>query len=456
MRLLLLSLPLLTACPAPKDDAPMGECPTPSGTGTTHAYETISVDTTWAAADGPHLVDGWVYVREGATLTIEPCAEVRFTPESILSVGDGSGEESLVAVGSAESPIRLTADEAAPWGYVEVTWPATATLAHVTLEGAGSDYANANYAALMVRGDAMARTRPMLSVDEVTVRGAPGAGVWMREGAAFTEGSSGLVVEDCGGEDPAQPTSMYPVALNPAALASLPDGSYTENTDPRILIDTDDIGDGRTAILDDMAIHDRGVPYVVGGVEGATLRVGSTVGYEDLPPVSLTIDPNVRLEFYPYGGLVVNASTNPEEGNYDGVLRAVGSADAPIVFGSAQGSPAPGDWTGLFFGGGAHRDTRVEHAVIEHAGGDCLCGGFTCGGDAGDEAAVLILGGPPETAFLSDVTIRASAGHGVARGWTVQQGGDIDFTSGNAFEDVPLCEQTALRDEYATCDEMCG
>ena len=52
----------------------------------------------------------------------------------------------------------------------------------------------------------------------------------------------------------------------------------------------------------------------------------------------LVIQPGVRLAFYPGTSLQV-----------DGELVARGIPTQPIIFTSAQASPAPGDWNGIYF-----------------------------------------------------------------------------------------------------------
>src|SRR4051794_40698003 len=74
--------------PSPDPSSPTGGEPTcPTGSGPTHhAAGDLASDETWTAATSPHVVDGTLRVRDGKTLTIEPCAIVSFAAKSQLSV----------------------------------------------------------------------------------------------------------------------------------------------------------------------------------------------------------------------------------------------------------------------------------------------------------------------------------------------------------------------------------
>src|SRR5689334_15343261 len=67
----------------------------------------ISVDTTWRAADGPHVVCGTVIVAgpDRPTLTIEPGTEVRFARDAELVIGSEVQAGALQANGTEDAPI---------------------------------------------------------------------------------------------------------------------------------------------------------------------------------------------------------------------------------------------------------------------------------------------------------------------------------------------------------------
>src|SRR5687767_12007196 len=74
------------------------DCPTPTAGPTIHD-SVIEADEVWRADEGPHLVEQWITVREGATLTIEPCATVEIAEGKGFSVAypPSPGTGSLVA-----------------------------------------------------------------------------------------------------------------------------------------------------------------------------------------------------------------------------------------------------------------------------------------------------------------------------------------------------------------------
>ncbi|WP_222427664.1 hypothetical protein, partial [Desulfobotulus alkaliphilus] len=81
----------------------------------------ISTDTTWTVAGSPYIITGTVVVRgkdgdDGVTtLTIEPGVELRFNANTRLDVGGSSGDPgALIAAGTADAPIRFTANSADP------------------------------------------------------------------------------------------------------------------------------------------------------------------------------------------------------------------------------------------------------------------------------------------------------------------------------------------------------
>ena len=91
---------------------------------TTHATD-ITTSQTWSAINSPHIVSGYLKIVNGATLTIEDGATVKFDAGAGLQVGDTTlGQPgSLVMLGTPGS-IHLTANTATPaagfWKGLEV------------------------------------------------------------------------------------------------------------------------------------------------------------------------------------------------------------------------------------------------------------------------------------------------------------------------------------------------
>lgn len=132
---------------------------------------------------------------------------------------------------------------------------------------------------------------------------------------------------------------------------------------------------------------------------------------------SLEIGAGAHLSFAKGAGLIVEG----------GSLRARGTAQEPIVFGSAGATRAPGDWTGIVFarrpvdpalaaklaaGEDAavppHGHSIVEHAIVEH-------GGWRANMDSYDAytAGIDVAPFPGDTVALSHVRLRHNAGAGL-------------------------------------------
>ena len=434
----------------------VGACPT-GGTPTIHDHELIAKDAIWTAASGPHIVEGSVRLAEGVKLTIEPCVTVRMRKDAVLEVGDASHKAAskLVAHGAAETPILFTKDGDSRWGFALVQYPATAELSHVTFEGGGSEQPNGGHASLIVRGDDALPFKPMVDVVDVTIRDSEGPGIWVRESGGFTASSDALEVTKAGNAN-ATDRVRFPVVIHPTALTTLPKGAYTGNAVDEILIDVTDVAGMMSGMLEDATVRDRGVPYRVGAVAGSTWTVDDTPEH---PKTTLTIEAGVTLRFPANDGtdgarLQVHASTTdmPPSGS---VLRVLGTDEKAVLITSAESSPKPSDWVGIYFGGGAHAETTIEHAIIEYAGFDSSTDGFTCPADHSNDGAIIIAGGAPKARFLSDSAVRHSAAAGVMRGWGVEQGPAIDFTETNTFDDIAECVQTNITSQTDPCPAGC-
>ncbi len=69
----------------------------------------IYTNTTWTKVNSPHIIDGNVVVFDGATLTIEPGATVKFKKDAKITF-----RGSLTAIGTVRDSITFTSAEATP------------------------------------------------------------------------------------------------------------------------------------------------------------------------------------------------------------------------------------------------------------------------------------------------------------------------------------------------------
>jgi hypothetical protein len=446
----LLSLALAAACEpsSPEAGTPSGpgnvdpsgpatpeptepSCVAPAHGPTLHAGD-IAKDEVWTADGSPHIVDYDVTVRSGAKLTIEPCAEVVVAKGRHIHVAypGTPNEGSLVAVGTAKRPIRVHGKDGARWASLHVEAPGTASLAYVSLEdGGGGDFEDG--ATLNVVGSGEG-SLPLVQIDHVTIRGSLGTGAWLQRGAAFAAGSKELSITGSG---------SYPLELSEHALDALPNGTLTGNAKDEILVVPEGSRTAGSGFLADATIHARSVPYHVGRSQGSSLIIG---GRTDGKLVTVTVEPGVVMRFAKGGALKVQHFTNDKPST--GALRAVGTADQPIVLTSAEDAPGPGDWLGVWFGGVPQATNAIEHARIEYAGGDCGCVLLSCSAISQHEGAIIFTA-PPPSAFVKSTKFVAIAGHGISEGY---QGAFVDFRPSNTF-DVSGCAQTRPRETSQAC-----
>lgn len=447
---LVASLSIIAACtaassspsapPAPAPQEPIdagGECPAPTAGPTVHRGD-VTGDETWTAAASPHIVDADVNVRSGGHLVIEPCAQVQIAAGARINVAfpltPNTG--SLVAEGSAKKPITFKNRDPQPWGSIYVHAPGTARLAYATLEG-GGDGAFDDGATIVA--PAASFGDPVLFVDHVTIRRSRGTGIWMQRGSTFIAGSQELTITESGSEE-----HPYPLTISEHAFDALPTGTYTGNEKDELLIEPVGNGGAAGGMMKDATLHDRGVPYHVGRSKQDDLIIGS--GPDD-SVATLTIEPGVVMKFEPETMLAIQALTTEKPST--GAIRALGTADKPIVFTSAAASPKAGDWRGLWFGGVPQSTNKLEHVRVEYAGFDCHCGLNTCSSIDTFNGAVIFSAQPP-SAFITSSAFAHIAGHGITQGF---DGTLVDFKPTNTFEDVSGCKQTRPRNADTSCPD---
>jgi hypothetical protein len=420
-------------------DAPTGDgsvvtnCPKPTG-GPTQHQGTIE-DETWTADKSPHVLPYDLSVA--GTLTIEPCAEVLIGQGKTIDV-ISTGK--LIANGLATKPIHIGAqDPAKPFARIQAGGGGTLSFAYATIDN-GGDPLNSIVdvtGAVFAQGvDQNLPSQPTVFVDHVTIAGSKSNGVDMLDGAGFAPGSQELTVTG---------SAQYPVAIWARALSGLPTGTYTGNATDEILLDG---GGGSHAVHEDTTMHNRGVPYRVGNsLSGSNpllvveRQAPSTPGL-----ATLTIEAGVKVRVKKGGMVEVQrfTGTTPAQG----AIVVNGTAAEPVVFTSAEPSPAPGDWYGIWFGLVPAANNKIDHARVEYAGATSGSSGASCNVPPTPDAAIRIFG-TPSSSFVTNTTIADSARHGIDRGW--RDDNKPDFLATNTFIGIAGCKQTYPSDTNGSC-----
>ena len=427
----LLSLATLCQCNPSEptvtpDGGQVSTCPVPVGPGTTHGGETITADTVWRAADGPHTTPGFI-IAKGATLTLEPCAEVRIQSGGITVDG------ALKAVGTATQPIHVLADDATkPWSYIRFMG-GTGSFSYATIEN-GGDPADPNGLGLIdVRGDTTVTARQeLVHLDHVTLKTSAQFGLSLRSNATLTKDSDALTISGA---------KLGPVRTWPGLAGNIPAGTYTGNDVDELVVIAED------GMNEDTTWHDRGIPYRLGEAltkNGIDMRVGKAA--QGSPKVTFTVEAGVTVKVVPTGRILMSKATPVTTG----VMVANGTAAKPIVFTSAAATPAPGDWVGLWFDG-PEAGNHLDYVHVDFAGGPTQAKSFHCdlqGTLFEAEDASIVLFGQPASSFVTNSSFTSSAGYGIGRAWS---GDLVDFIPTNTFTGMARCKQSYPRETNGAC-----
>lgn len=319
-----------------------------------------------------YVVREMLIVGTGDTLTVEPGAVVRFQQDTGIEVRQ---QGVLSAVGTAVDPILLTGAQAVVGYWKGVRFGDAGSfdneLAYVTIEYGGSDeFSDMGAANLTLSGSFPTRAK----VTHSTFRYSAGFGFVFDDEALI---GADLVPDGDFVDNLATLNALGPGKVDQRVVGFLDDsGSYAGNAVDYLAVR----GDYDNDVSQTWQALD--VPYLVDGgiyVDG----------------IELTIAAGATVVFRQDSGIEVST---------DGAFRAIGAADAPIVFTGYD--EIPGYWDGLSFHNAASFDNRLEHVVVEYGGGRL----FPWGGRAN---VVVDESGFDSRVALAHATTRHSGGWGV-------------------------------------------
>ena len=316
-----------TAPPGLPGQPPADPPPPDGGACAVTLSEDVTVPTTLSntASACDYLLDGFVEVS--STLTIEPGVVVRATQDASLWVEGGQ----LLAVGTPEARITLEGLNRVSgyWEGIRFAEGRESRLEYVDLKDAGQVCA-VSYCpdAGLILDDVT------VSLVNVSVSNSYVHGVSVSDTVLFTAFAnnrfygntwSGIIL-------PAQ----YVPLLDAGSDYS---GQGAPNGDPYVFVGSGDLVEGV-----ENRWRNLNAPYLIAGY----LNVAGGV---------LALEPGVTVVFGEEAWLDV-------EGN--GVLSAVGTADAPITLKGAV--EKPGYWDGVTFDDSPWEENRLEHVHIRHSG----------------------------------------------------------------------------------------
>ncbi len=332
---------------------------------TVHVYkQTILNDQLWKKLNVPYYLNDTGNYSIQAHLTIDAGARLIFNTGGQLYVYGYQGGK-LTAIGTANAPIIFTGKEplAGYWGGINYyeTNSASNRLEHVVVE-----YGKTN---LLVSGSTSYPSR--ISVKNSTLQHALYAGFHFETGAVIEAFSKVISTNN-----------LRPGKL-PANLVHLigSDSNYSGNTDDSVHV-------YKQTITNDQTWKQLNVPYYLTDTGNYTLHAHLTIS----AGTKLIFGSGSHLNVYGYQG---------------GKLTAIGTESSPIIFTGKE--QEAGSWKGITFYETISAINKLEHTVIEYAGG---------GGLPENSANITMSCSPnyPSILILKNSTVRHSAGWGVNSG----------------------------------------
>ncbi len=363
---------------------------------TTVHVSNILADSTWTLAASPHVVHGYLKIANGATLTIQPGAVVKFDTASGLQVGDTAAAQGggLSLAGTALQPITMTTDSNGVrfgfWKGIEVQrLLAPTTWTHVLIEGAGGTRTSPVIQACLL---SVNQSGAALTVDSLHVRACQNIGINLWGGTLTVRRSevdtvqSGPAIEavDAGVLTLDSTTVRHAGSLGLLMGSPGPSGPFLANAVANKFIgsNSDAVEIPAQALphfglQDSIAQNGADIIIVNGGNPDSTVaaftlfRQPPAAQYQFAGMVSvgsaagqtLTLDSNVVVTFLAEAGIVIGDST----GTRQGLLKTLSTGSGNGALLTTATTLSAGSWTGLEFGRLSGPDT-VRGLHVQFAG----------------------------------------------------------------------------------------
>ncbi|MGI5864172.1 MAG: hypothetical protein ACOX6T_19250 [Myxococcales bacterium] len=276
---------------------------------------------------GCYLAERTPVIGDAVRLTLKPGVKVIFSEDVALRF---TGEQVLVATGTADEPILLTGAQPQRGFWKGISFDGTLStesrLDYVTVEYAGSTKSDSNAAAIKLTADSRGARA---SLTHTTLKDSQGWGLWLDGSAVVPEFASNVLTRNTLG--PASVDAQVADVLDA-------DSSYTGN-------DRDEVHVRAYQISRSATWQNLGVPYVM----ESSLAVDGA---------DWTIAPGVTLVMAEGTGITVRSD--------DSALLAAGTSSAPIVFTGQK--EERGSWKGIHFDGSNNTRNALAHVTVKWAG----------------------------------------------------------------------------------------
>lgn len=301
-----------------------------------------------------YIVNRTINVRQGASITVEAGTVLKFASGAGIDVNNGAF---LMANGTANAPVVFSAIDRVAGSWTGIVYngsnSSSNVLSHTVIEYAGADDSEANLRLF----DGVTPSR--IVIDNVLLRHSASSGFNI-SGDTFIEPTQGLIST--------QNAISGTITANLAGAISA-DSRLTGNTIDGLAIMSSVNEASEWKVTD--------VPYLLDRL---------------LVAAPLSVPAGAELRFS--SGALLDVS-------FQGSLSAIGTSSAPILFTAVDNTP--GFWQGLEFDQSNSSNNRLEHVIVEYAGGP----------DARD-AGVVTRGSVnvPSRIAMNNVTFRFNAGSG--------------------------------------------